>query len=218
MVKHCRKCGMDLKENSKICDNCGSHRNPSSSDKNYFKIIILAVIIIIIVIIVAYASTMVWYSYEEDDNGLSNLGYINNEYGFGLNPPAGWTKDRSGAFGLIVIFYSPTEDDFADNINVISDSLDGYSSLTSYMDLAISQSYDMYTDYSVLDSGLTTVNGMNAYELVYTNNQGIYDLKGKQYVVEKNSKLIILTYSAEIDIYDIYSSEFEQCINSLKIV
>lgn len=59
---------------------------------------------------------------------------------------------------------------------------------------------------------------MNAYEYVYTFSQGIYDGKTKQVIVEKNSKLIILTYTAVIDDYDTYYYELEQCVNSLKIV
>jgi len=31
----------------------------------------------------------------EDDSALSNLGYSNTLYGFGLNPPADWTVDES---------------------------------------------------------------------------------------------------------------------------
>jgi hypothetical protein len=153
---------------------------------------------------------------QEDE--LSGLGYSNTEFGFGLNPPAGWTKDTSGTLGLIVIFYAPIDDDFAENINAVSDILPSGTSLSSYVDTTIDYLNDYLTDYNLISSNPRTVNGMNAYEYEYNYTQVIYNIKAKQVIVEKNSKIIALTYTAEIDDYDTYSSEFEQCVNSLKIV
>jgi len=211
MVKYCSECGAELKVNANFCDNCSSQIKTGISNKK------IAVIAIISIIIIAVLSILlVWYS--GFFNNLDDLGYSNSEYGFGFNPPAGWTKDTSGTLGVIVIFYSPINDDFSENINVIRDVLPIGISLSSFVDIGVDQCYNLYTDFSLISSNPRTVNGMNAYEIVYTYNQGIYELLGKQVVVEKNSELILLTYTAEIEDYNVYFSEFEQSVNSLKIV
>lgn len=155
---------------------------------------------------------------QQEEDPLKGLGYVNNQHGFGMNPPEGWTTDTSGAMGLIVVFYAPINDDIRENINVLVDTLPSGFNLSSYADSAKSQASNYLTNCTLISSNTRTVNGMNAYEYVYTYTQGIYALEGKQVIVEKNSKLIILTYTANTDDYNTYSQGLEQCLNSLKIV
>lgn len=154
----------------------------------------------------------------QQEDPLNGLGYVNNQHGFGMNPPEGWTTDTSGAMGLIVVFYAPINDDIRENINVLVDTLPSGFTLSSYADSAKNQLINYLTNGTLISSNNRTANGMNAYEYVYTYTQGIYALEGKQVIVEKNSKLILLTYTANPEDYDTYSQGLEQCLNSLKIV
>ena len=215
MPKYCSGCGTELKENSTFCDNCGSQITSEISPKRNKKIIyILAVVIVVVILIIA--ATMIFY---QPSTPLSNLGYINNEKGFGLNPPAGWTTDTSGLFGSTVIFYGPTDaSNFRANMNIVLDKLSSGITLSFYADSAKNLLNNYLTNPTFILSTTRTVNGMNAYEYVYTYTQGIYNIKAKQVIVEKNSKLVIISCGSIIDSYDDFSNTFEQCINSLKIV
>jgi hypothetical protein len=175
---------------------------------------------IVLLIVVLFVSMVFLSGCSETNESdiLEGLEYKNYEYGFGFNPPTGWTKDTSGIFGTIIFFYAPVDDDFAENINVVSDVLPSGTSLSSYVDINRDYLNDFFANYSLIISNSRIINGMNAIGDIYTYNQGIFDLKVNQVIVEKNSKLIILTYSAEIEDYDTYSFEFEQCANSLIIV
>ncbi len=154
----------------------------------------------------------------QQEDPLNGLGYVNNQHEFGMNPPEGWTTDTSGTMGMIVIFYAPINDDIRENINVLVDTLPSGFNLSSYADSAKSQASNYLTNCTLISSNTRTVSEMNAYEYVYTYTQGTYALEGKQVIVEKNSKLIILTYTANTDDYNTYSQSLEQCLNSLKIV
>ncbi len=153
---------------------------------------------------------------EEDE--LRGLGYSNTVYGFGLNPPSGWTTDESGLMGSIVIFYGPTEDDFTVNVVVTAGQLETGEALSDGIEEVIEYYTNYFTNFSLLSSNARTVNGMTAHEIIYTYLQGVYDLKQKQVMVEKNRKTIILTYTAIVSAYDNYLSLFEQSVSSIVII
>jgi hypothetical protein len=215
MTRHCPNCLKELEINSTSCANCGLEITPEISPKINKKITTIVAVIAVVVIVIIAAIII---SYQSG-NPLSNLGYSNTENGFGLNPPAGWTTEESGIMGTIVIFYAPNDNDiFKENINVVPTELPSGTTLSSFVDSVQNQLSSYLTNSTLLSSNARTINGMNAYEYIYKYTQGIYDLKAKQVLVEKNSKLIIITYTAGIDGYDTYEYGLEQCINSLKIV
>ena len=168
--------------------------------------------IIGIVIVVYFAVTI----QNSNNNPLSNLGYSNTTYGFGLNPPAGWTTNTSGSSGAIVSFFAPNN---IDNINIVPGQLPTGMSLENYIISEINSYDDSFAD-TLLSNNTRTVNGMNAYEYVFTYTVQDYniELKMKQVAVEKNSNLIILTYTAIPEDYDIYYDAFESSVNSLRII
>lgn len=155
---------------------------------------------------------------QQQTDPLDGLGYANNQYGFGMNPPGNWTKDTSGLMGTAVIFYAPNDDSLKENINIMSTELPSGTNLSGYAELVQNQLNSYLTDPTLISSGYMTANGMNAYGYSYNYTQGSYILKAKQVLVEKNSKLLIITYTADMDDYDTYEYGLDQCINSLIIV
>ena len=153
---------------------------------------------------------------KEDE--LRGLGYSNTVYGFGLNPPSGWTTDESGLMGTIVIFYGPTEDNFTVNVFVTAGQLETGETLSDSVEEVIEFYTNYFTNFSLLSSNARTVNGMAAHEIIYTYLQGVNNLKQKQVMVEKNRKTIILTYSAIVSSYDNYLSVFDQSVSSIVII
>ena len=148
-----------------------------------------------------------------DEDALSGLGYRNTEFGFGLNPPEGWTVEEiPGGYDLIVGFLGPTEENYQVSMTVFNFTLD--------VEETIKNSTERITEPFIGDPNFTldlsnerTVNGMNAYEIAYTANL----IKQKMVAVEKNELVLLLLYSALVSTYDNYLPVFEESVNSLVI-
>jgi hypothetical protein len=146
-----------------------------------------------------------------------HLDYSNSDYGFGINVPEGWTIDESGLMGSIVIFYGPVKHNFTVNIVINSDQLPSGITFDDYMEEALLQFENLFTNFQLISRELSTINNMDSYEIVYTYDQGLFSLKQNQVIIQNNSKLLLLTYSATILSYDDHVSEFQQSVNSLEI-
>ena len=134
--------------------------------------------------------------------------------GFGFNPPADWNKSEGGNF--VVLYFKEVDGVSNAIINVMYGFLEG-KSLSQYIDDAheVYSSDDEITNYSIILENDTTISGKNAYELVLTFNE----MKTKQYIVEKNSEIIIsIGYLTEIPNFDDYFTDFEKSVDSLIII
>ena len=155
----------------------------------------------------------------QQQDPLKGLGYVNKQYGFGLNPPEGWTTDENDQFGAVVRFDSPIENSSAVNLGITkSYTLNASETLNIVVEQLLAQYPVVITNFTLVSNSARTVNGMNAHEIIYTFVQGIYALKGRQVIIEKNKKVFFLTYTALPDRYDIYNSVVEQSINSFTII
>ena len=148
-----------------------------------------------------------------ENNTANELGYQNTEFGFALNPPEGWTiQDVSNQYAVFVSFLGPTEDNFQINIYISNATLETGETIAGKAE-ELTDMYSSNENFSLIISDETTVNDMNAYEIVYTMNT----LKQKMVLVEKNNKVLILVYSALETSYDKYLTVFEESLNSLVI-
>ena len=166
MTRYCPNCLKEIEINSTSCANCGLEITPEFPPKRNKKIITITAVIAVVAIVIIAALIIL---YQSGGDPLSNLGYSNEEYGFGLNPPAGWTANESGFMGTIVIFYAPNDNDnIKENINIVSTELTSGTTLSSYVDSVQDQVSNYLTNSTLISSNAITVNGMNAYEYVYT--------------------------------------------------
>ena len=152
------------------------------------------------------------------DNALSGLKYSNTQYGFGLNPPEDWTTDEADQYGS-VRFYGPQIDNFTMNLGVsFPGTLAEGDTLSSLVQEMKDNYPSAFTNYSFISSNARTINGMSAYDIVYTFTYDTSDLKGQQVLIEKNGKVIYTTFTASIDTYDDYISIIEESLSSFTIV
>jgi len=152
------------------------------------------------------------------DTRLDHLGYANYQYGFGLNPPEGWTIDESGQNDDVVGFNGPTmEGDFA--VLYISKPYDLIYGVTLF-DVAeetIEYCNTNLSNFTLISKNNRTINGMNSYEIVYTMNISFLPIKAKQVMVEMEGKYFYITFTALSYAYDSYLPVIEQSINSFTI-
>ena len=95
---------------------------------------------------------------NSDNSALEGLGYSNTAYGFGLNPPDGWTTDDADPY-VTVRFYGPTINDFSMNLGITGP--EGYEQGTTMSSLIedMKEAYPtVFTDYKFISSSPITIN------------------------------------------------------------
>lgn len=154
----------------------------------------------------------------ENGNSLEGLMYKSTDFNpnFGLNYPEGWTVDENDQFGP-VRFYGETINGFQINLGLSEPtSLDSETLISTATQME--ETYPtLFTNYSHISSDTLKINGMDSYELIYTFSQGVYDLKGKQVLIENNDIIYIFTFTAGINSFDDYMDVVEESLNSFKV-
>ena len=176
------------------------------------------VIVVIAALFVCIGLSGCFDDNRPDHSALDDLGYSNTLYGFGLNPPDGWTVDESNP-DLIVAFMGPTFGNGTVNIGIAAGQLEtGKTLYDSAMELMV-QYLDIFLGEYTLNSAINrTINGMNTCEIVYTIIQNEVQVRQKQVWIEKNGKTLILSYSAILDVFDTYDTVFEESLSSVVIL
>jgi len=177
---------------------------------------ILIISIIIFIIFVGLSGCQE----SEAEKKLEKLGYANTEYSqkFGFNPPDGWTKDENDLYG-IVRFYGPVVDDFNVNLGLSEPGTIGTGETFESLIQEVEKNFpSVFTDFSMISSVSTTVNGIQAHEIIYTYTQGIYSLQNKQVLINKNGVVYIITYAASQSAFDDYELIVEQSVNTFTVV
>jgi hypothetical protein len=152
------------------------------------------------------------------NNPLSGLDYQNSQHGFGLNYPDGWTVDENDQFGP-VRFIGPIIDSMTVNYGVSDPAtMEAGESLESLVIYLVEFYPTYFTNFVEISNNSRTINGMNAYDLIYTATQGEFDIKQMQVFIEKNSKTFTISFTASINSYDDYITLFEESMSSFTIV
>ena len=145
------------------------------------------------------------------------LTYVNEDYGFGLNPPEGWTINLNTSDP--VKFFCPDQNDYQVHIAVKKPVLSNDT-----LEDAVNQLIEFYTEtffenFALISSQSKQINGLNAYELVYSEGRQPNLLQHKQMLFEKvnGTYIYTLTYIALVRDYNRYVSVVDQCINSFTL-
>jgi len=168
-----------------------------------------------ILILIFFVSFFIFLAGCTSEDPLNGLEYINDDYGFGLNPPDGWVMNESTKENFIVRFN--TSDEVA-LIIIISEYGTG-DTLESHAEWEIEIFEDDSDDFTLISKKSRTINNMDAYEIVYTDkiNAIDYTVETKEVLVELNNVVLTLVYYASIDLYDTYLSDFENSISTFTI-
>ena len=107
------------------------------------------------------------------------------------------------------------KDTFIENINLLTQNLKGYKiDLNQYVIITENQ---IKENGKLIESKRTRVNNSELHSLSYTANLTGRNLKFYQYLIIQNEKAYILTYSAEIDKFDVFFPEIIKIFNSFSI-
>jgi hypothetical protein len=146
----------------------------------------------------------------------NNLRYINQKYGFEIIPPAGWITNENTQDP--VKFFCPDQNDYQINLAIKEPITTNETLLNVSEQLIEHYSQTYFKNFLLISSNQRTINGLNTYELVYSEGQEPNMLQHKQVLFEKNKKIYSLAYTSLVDTYDTYISVVDQSINSFTII
>jgi hypothetical protein len=141
--------------------------------------------------------------------------YLNEEYSFSIEPPAGWTVDDTSKT-FVVVFYGPIEEDFMVNANVAVDSTT--LTLEDYVSETKDDLQRVLPEYTLVSEGKRTINDVDAYELVFTFIMENKQAKMKQVILIEADRVFIITYGALTTTYDKHLSTFEPSVETFRFL
>jgi len=143
--------------------------------------------------------------------------YINYEYGFALNPPEGWVVAENETDESVVRFYSPQRNDVYINISKPY-RLDIGLALSTFADDIEQVYHEIMDNFTVAHRDWRDIEGLNAYEIVYSYDEDDLSMKAKQVAVTKTRTVFLIAFIATNESYDEYISFVNQSIDSFRII
>jgi len=143
------------------------------------------------------------------------------EANYSIKYPSDWELNQSGHMGLSFILFSPLEtsqDEFRENVNLLIQDLSGYNlNLDKYVNISIEQINSMITNSKLIESIRIKSESDEYHRLIYTGDQGNFNLKFIQYFWVKGEKAYVLTLTCENSKFFKYKEVGYGILNSFKI-
>ena len=147
--------------------------------------------------------------------------YTSYQYDLRMDYPSDWVK-REGFMGTIVVFMAPTEgmeDGSPANMNVLMQDITFQTmTLDDYTELSIEQLESFITDFDLIEEDDITLAGAPAKKLVYTGEQGVFEIKWVQVWGIKDSKVYVLTFTTHEDRFNEFSGIADEMIDSFEVL
>ena len=163
-----------------------------------------------IVAVVAAGSVVVIVAVFVFDDGGSDL-----PCGLKLDAPEGWGEEEVGDNYIVYASSLESEDDkFRENVNVMIQNVTGmFMTLDDFLEF----SFDEMTGEVVLESGETTLDGLDAQRMIYTTDLFGSGLKFLQVFTMAGNSVYMVTYTATEESFDKYLGVAEEFIDSIEI-
>ena len=139
---------------------------------------------------------------------------------FEVQYPGDWTLNANSQYNAAFELYAPStaNDGFAENINLIRQSLQGQSlPLQDYASLSLGQIEKAVANSNVLASGIYNNAGTDYFEIVYTGGLGNMQLKWKQHFFVQDTTAWVLTYSAQQNSFDQFNTQATAIMGSFRL-
>lgn len=151
---------------------------------------------------------------------ISYKDYVNQNFNIKLSYPSDY-KTKEGYMGAVVFFLSPIEnpnDSFQENLSVMVQDLSGQSlTLNDFSQLNLKQIETIVTNAKIISSKETTLAGKPGYEVIYSGQQGKYNLKWRQLWTIVDNKAYIISSTSEEARFDNYFETFNKMADSFEI-
>jgi hypothetical protein len=149
-------------------------------------------------------------------DNIDDSRYINQNYGFTIIPPKDWIVNENTIDP--VKFFCPDQNEYQINVAVKEPITSNETVGTLGEQLIERYSTSYFKNFTLIFSNQTTINGLNAFDLVYSEGQEPNMLQHKQVLFEKNKKIFSVIYTSLVVTYETYISVVDQSINSFTII
>lgn len=140
---------------------------------------------------------------------------------YSIQYPEEWKPDQSGQMNTKFMLFSPTKDSndsFSENVNLIVEDLTGHNiSLDQYVELSENQVKSMLENGSIVSSERVNGDKEAYHKIIFTGNQGAFNLKFIQYYFVHPNKAYVLTLTCEANQFENYQATGEKILNSFQI-
>lgn len=140
---------------------------------------------------------------------------------YSIQYPENWDLDKSGKVGMNFILLSKqtsSQDQFRDNVNLLLQDIQGQNiNLDKFVEISEGQIKTMLTNGNLIESKRLSANGSEFQKVIFTSDQGDYNLKFEQYYWVKNGKAYVLTLTCELEQFETYRTTGEKILNSFNL-
>ncbi|AFU58359.1 MAG: hypothetical protein QXX64_00180 [Nitrososphaera sp.] len=173
------------------------------------------------------------------DTGITYRGYVsenniynNSLYKLSIAYPPGWkvledvgikNSEIGSAFGtdrlsFVVVFAGPVQDNFATNINIETNYMQGMSleEFAQNTEKSLASTFSK-NNFTVLDKGHTEINGRDAYFITATLEME-QPIKNELVILERDNYAYIITYNAMATTFDDHIQEFEDSLSTFEFL
>jgi len=141
-----------------------------------------------------------------------------DETDYSIRYPEEWELDQSGQMGSTFFLFSPLEtnqDKFRDNVNLFIQDLSGLNiDLNNYAEISEEQLRTLITNFTLIESKKMKTNSDEFHRVIFTGDQGIFQLRYEQIYWLKNNKAYALTFTCEQDKFSYLEEVVEVILNS----
>lgn len=144
-----------------------------------------------------------------------------NELEYSINYPTDWELVQNGLLGTEFILFSPLESDqdkFRENVSLYIQNFSGQNlDLDKFVEISLEQCNTLLTSFVLIENLRENIGSDEFHRLVYSYEQGIYQIKTEQYCWIKNDQSFVLTLSCGEDTFLSYKEVGEEILKSFKL-
>jgi len=149
-------------------------------------------------------------------NNQNDSYYTNQVYQFKIIPPIGWITNENTVDP--VKFFCPDQNDYQINL-AVNKPITSNETLSTVVDQLIERySTTFFENFTLISRNHTTINGLDAYELVFSEGREPNMLQHKQVLFGKNNIIFTVIYTSLVRTYGTYISVVDDSINSFEII
>ena len=137
---------------------------------------------------------------------------------FSIEYPETWEINTSGVMGTKFIMFSPLtseNDAFRENVNFLIQDLSGKKiNLNQYVEVSETQVKTLLNNSEIIESKRVKNKKQTYHKLIYTGEQGEFELHFEQYFFIVDDHAYVLTFSCEMDQLEDFQETGERIMNS----
>jgi hypothetical protein len=141
-----------------------------------------------------------------------------DENTYSVQYPENWELNTDKSMGTSFILFTQqtsTDDKFRENVNLIIQNLEGYNlNLDDFVTISEEQINKMVTNGKIIKSKRLFKNNSEFQKVIFTGDQGLFQLKFAQYYFIKDEKAYVLTFTSEQEQFENYKLISEKILAS----